>query len=240
MSALAVDKTICQRGQHHSAAHGCVRECTGAAGRGELVISETGVLVGKGKGAAHLHAILLVVDYGKAGRIDVELLNIEDIALAVICVNVHSGSPVAFLGQLEHFAVLYCGGSVSIFLVAVQLYIHFVHVHGISCQEAAVLILPVLDDGQAVGGVGHIQVVGLSAGVEVDLTLGRNLFFLCTLSIVVIISANGSIIGILLVEACTLIDKVVALVATGCIGLRAVAIGYLYLCLLYTSDAADE
>lgn len=33
-----MDKTICQRRQHHCAAHGCIRECTGATGRGELVV----------------------------------------------------------------------------------------------------------------------------------------------------------------------------------------------------------
>lgn len=33
-----MDKTICQRRQHHCAAHGCVRECTGATGRGEDVV----------------------------------------------------------------------------------------------------------------------------------------------------------------------------------------------------------
>lgn len=38
-----MDNTICQRRQHHSAAHGCVRECTGATGRGELV---AGVVIG--------------------------------------------------------------------------------------------------------------------------------------------------------------------------------------------------
>ena len=42
-----MDKTICQRRQHHCAAHGCIRECTGAAGRGELV---AGGVLGVGNG----------------------------------------------------------------------------------------------------------------------------------------------------------------------------------------------
>ena len=61
MSALAVDKTICQRRQHHCAAHGCVRECTGPAGRGKFVVSILGHLIVKQDGAAGDAGVVQVV-----------------------------------------------------------------------------------------------------------------------------------------------------------------------------------
>ena len=148
-----MDKTICQRRQHHCAAHGCVRECAGAAGRGELVAGGVWLLlIGKGKhttvfyagfvAAAVSHLVLV------AGR---SFLNVIEVAFRQVTV---SGCPVVAVVQGDG-RYLYTSCTISILFVLVQINSNRFF---LGCSCFVVLVRPELLNDQLAALVGDIKV----------------------------------------------------------------------------------
>lgn len=161
-----MDKTICQRGQHHCAAHGCIRECTGAAGRGENVVRVVigGVFAVVVEAAKHLPFSQLVLAKGictlkvgnARGRVAVTIVRNYKIMVIIRCpitirrlcflqaiegVNVQTAKRYVAAGVGHYISFFAFPSSGSVILFQTEL----------CTGQNLVWRAGVLDDGQAVG-----------------------------------------------------------------------------------------
>lgn len=164
-----MDKTICQRRQHHCAAHGCVRECTGAAGRGELVAG--GIRLGVDDGnSTMLHTIIANVAY-RVIFVGGNFLYVE--------VPVFMGfrdrvvvSPALRLFQRDGVSLFSVGG-IALGRGAPEFQLDVIRqAASVFGNGFAVFVDPLFYKGKTVAFVGHFQINGSATLVDIDVTLG--------------------------------------------------------------------
>ena len=147
-----MDKTICQRRQHHCAAHGCKRECTGATGRGELVAGVVFFFVGQRKHTTVFHTGLVAVAVGHfvlaAGR---SFLDVVEVALFHVVVG---ECPIVGIVQSDSlYRRTVCTVTALCILVQLDSNRGF-----LGCSCFVVLVRPELANDQLAALVGNIKI----------------------------------------------------------------------------------